>query len=116
MNNTKRAIKHLVLIIVVIGLTLTPRWMVQAGQTDIVGPAGSGSFGERVTVLPNGNIVVADPYYDSGSTTDVGAVYLYNGADGTLISTLTGFTAGDQVGHGIVVLSNGNFGVQPVLG
>jgi hypothetical protein len=86
-----------------------------ATQTDIAGPAGSGAFGTTVTVLPNGNIVVTDPYYDAGTTEDVGAVYLYDGATGTLISTLTGSTAGDQVGSGmygsgaVTVLISGNY-------
>jgi hypothetical protein len=84
-----------------------------ATQIDIVGPAGSGAFGSSVTVLPNGNIVVTDPYYDAGTTEDVGAVYLYDGATGALISVLTGSTAGDRVGFfGVQVLSNGNFVVR----
>ena len=37
-----------------------------ASQVDIAGPPGSGILG-AVTVLPNGNIVVSDPYYDAGS-------------------------------------------------
>jgi hypothetical protein len=32
-----------------------------AAQIDIAGPPGSHAFGWRVAVLPNGNIVVADP-------------------------------------------------------
>ena len=86
-------------------------------QTDIPGPAGSGLFGGTVLVLPNGNIVVADPTFDApGPVADVGAVYLYNGATGALISTLTGSTPGDQVGGGtgggVNVLANGNFLVR----
>jgi len=80
---------------------------------DIVGPPGSGEFGTIVTVLPNGNLVVTYPYYDSGSLTDVGAVYLYDGTSGALISTLTGSTAGDLVGFfGVIVLANGNYVVR----
>jgi hypothetical protein len=87
--------------------------MVAATQIDLVGPAGSGAFGRSVTVLPNGNIVVTDPYYDAGATGDVGAVYLYAGATGALISTLTGSTAGDRVGYfGVTALSNGNYVVR----
>ncbi|MCE9520163.1 MAG: hypothetical protein K8R87_11510, partial [Verrucomicrobia bacterium] len=85
-----------------------------SAQTDIAGPAGSGQFGTRVTVLPNGNIVVTDPFFDKSGPTvaDVGAVYLYS-PTGVLISTITGSTANDQVGSGgIVVLSNGNFIVR----
>jgi hypothetical protein len=88
-------------------------------QIDIAGPPGSGYFGQLVTVLPNGNIVVVDPYYDAGPIADVGAVYLYDGATGVLISMLTGSTAGDMVGcagsdceHGVTVLSNGNYLVR----
>ena len=84
-----------------------------AAQTDIHGPPGSGSFGQTVTVLPNGNLIVADPSYDAGGVADVGAVYLYNGATTALISQLTGSTAGDQVGSGgVIVLPNGNYVVR----
>jgi hypothetical protein len=76
---------------------------------DIIGPPGSGQFGKSVTALPNGNIVVTDPYYDSAMATDVGAVYLYDGATGALISTITGSTAGDQVGYSVTALTNGNY-------
>ena len=73
----------------------------------ISGPAGSVGFGSQVKVLPNGNVVVND--WLPGA---IGAVYLYS-RSGTLISTLTGSTPGDQVGvGGIVLLSNGNFVVS----
>jgi hypothetical protein len=49
-----------------------------ASQTDIVGPPGSGAFGTAVVVLPNGNIVVTDPFYDALGIQDVGAVFLYS--------------------------------------
>jgi len=89
---------------------------VSTAQTDILGPTGSGQFGARVVALPSGNIVVTDPSYDSGVITDVGAVYLYNGATRALISTLTGSTAGDQVGSGgVVTLENGNYVVLSPL-
>lgn len=76
---------------------------------DIVGPAGSGQFGYSVTKLPNGNLVITDPFYDlPGGITDVGAVYLYH--DTTQISMMTGSQYNDQVGSGgIVVLSGGNY-------
>ena len=35
-----------------------------AAQFDIVGPAGSGTFGKTVTVLPNGNFVVTSPEWN----------------------------------------------------
>src|SRR5207248_1718333 len=82
----------------------------------INGPAGSGRFGFSVTALPNGNFVVTDPFYDITSPTliaDVGAVYLYNGATGALISMLTGSTTDDRVGlEGVTVLSSGNYVVR----
>jgi hypothetical protein len=75
-------------------------------QTDIIGPLGSASFGTQVVALPNGNIVVTDPAYDGNK----GAVYLYNGATGVLVSALLGSTAGDQVGSGgVITLTNGNY-------
>lgn len=76
----------------------------------ISSPAGSAAFGSKLTLLPNGNMVVIDPGYSvSTNTTGVGAVYLYD-TNAVLISTLTGSTAGDKVGSGgITVLANGNF-------
>ena len=80
-----------------------------AAQIDISGPTGSGAFGTRVFVLPNGNFVVTDPY---GPVSDIGAVYLYS-ASGNLISTLTGSTANDRVGsRGIQVVGGSNFVVM----
>jgi hypothetical protein len=76
---------------------------------DISGPAGSAAFGKSTYVLPNGNIVVADPGYSSATTSAIGAVHLY-GPTGTRIATLTGSTANDRVGvKGILVLDDGNF-------
>ena len=89
-----------------------------ATQTDIVGPAGSGQFGDSVTVLPNGNFVVTDPGYDApGPIPDVGRVYLYNGATLALINTMTGSAANDLIGsdnsgRGVRVLANGDYVVS----
>jgi hypothetical protein len=87
-----------------------------SSQIDIVGPAGSGQFGQQVYILPNGNIVVTDPLYDittPSTIADVGAVYLYDGETLALISQLTGSTASDQVGNGgITILSNGNYVIK----
>jgi hypothetical protein len=83
------------------------------GQINLYGPAGSRSFGYSVTVLPNGNFVVTDPYYSPGTTTFAGAVYLYNGASKALISTMKGSLTTDLVGNGgITVLQDGNFLVR----
>ncbi|MBE0687390.1 MAG: hypothetical protein IH585_15475 [Anaerolineaceae bacterium] len=84
-----------------------------ATQIDIVGPPGSEWYGNNITVLPNGNLVVVDYGYDDESTLDVGAVYLYNGRSGELISMLTGSTAYDRIGNGgVTVLTNGNYVIR----
>ena len=84
-----------------------------AQSVTLAGPAGSGLFGSRVAVLPNGNFVVTDPGYDLGAAANAGAVYLYNGSTRALISTLTGATAGDQVGSGgVTVLATGHYVVS----
>ncbi len=81
-----------------------------AVQIDIPGPIGSGIFGSSVTALPNGNFVVLDSKMSSEGKTRLGAVYLYDGKTGTMISQLTGENANDQVGSGgVVVLANSNF-------
>lgn len=84
-----------------------------AQQLHIAGPAGSGSYGTAVKVLPNGNYVVTDPSYDEGLTPDVGAVYLYDGETHALISTLKGSQTNDAVGNGgITILANGHFVIR----
>src|SRR5262245_5625503 len=78
----------------------------RASQFDIAGPPGSAYFGTDVAALPNGNIVVTDPY---GVASNIGAAYLY-GPSGNLISKITGASADDHLGKGgIRVLANGNF-------
>jgi hypothetical protein len=75
-------------------------------------PAPGNHFGATVVALSTGNVVVTSPYDDAGGMNgvDVGAVYLFNGSTGALISTLRGSTAGDQVGKdGVTALSNGNY-------
>jgi len=55
-------------------------------------------------------VVITSPY-DSAGGTDAGAVYLFNGATGALISTLIGSQANENIGvnDGVVALSNGNY-------
>ncbi len=80
-----------------------------ATQIEINGPTGSGLFGSNIVTLPNGNLVVIDPTFDS-SAINIGAVYLYNGKTGALISTLTGNIKDDRIGtSGVAILSNGNY-------
>ena len=84
-----------------------------AQTSTLNGPIGSEKFGEEIKVLPNGNFVIVDSYYDDGATANVGAVYLYNGQTKQLISTLKGDQANDFVGFGgITVLANGNYVVR----
>lgn len=82
-------------------------------QTTLTGGPGTIKFGAKVQFLPNGNLVVVDPYYDdlSGSqpVTHAGAVFLYDGRTLNLISVMTGDKNGAFVPARITVLSNGNY-------
>ena len=108
------SVRAILLSAIVCGSSFAAVSAAHAAQTDITGPAGSGSFGTNVTLLPNGNFVVTDPGYDApGPIANVGAIYLYDGVTLALISTLTGSTANDAVGNGgVTVVSNGNFVVS----
>jgi len=70
-----------------------------------------------ITVLSNGNYVVASPEWDNGTTVDAGAVTFGSGASGIsgLVSSsnsLVGSRERDQVGEGVTALSNGNYVVN----
>jgi hypothetical protein len=100
----------MILLLALAPANASPRSVAQAAiVTDIDGPAGSGYFGNKGFVLPNGNIVVADSGYDAGDIANVGAVYLYDGVTFDLISTLKGSALDDQVGSKLILLSGGNF-------
>jgi hypothetical protein len=72
-------------------------------------PVPGNQFGATVVPLSTGNVVITSPFDDAGGT-DAGAVYLFNGATGALISTLRGSTSSDNIGSGTVTaLSNGNY-------
>jgi Repeat of unknown function (DUF5650)/Carboxypeptidase regulatory-like domain len=76
---------------------------------DIHGPEGSARFGDRVLILPNGNIAVADPEFDAGKDLpDVGAVYLYNGTTAQLLTSMIGNSPGDRIGSGGLVHVSAN--------
>jgi filamentous hemagglutinin family protein len=79
---------------------------------DLVNPnIGAGDmFPSFTTVLGNGNIVAGDPN-DDFAASNAGAIYLYDGTTGALISSLTGSAADDQVGSTPVtqLFSTGNF-------
>ncbi|OWK47467.1 beta strand repeat-containing protein [Fimbriiglobus ruber] len=72
-------------------------------------------FGAQIVPLSTGNVVITAPDDNAGGP-DAGAVYLFNGTTGALISTLTGSHEHDQIGFsltgtraGVIPLSNGNF-------
>src|SRR5262249_54822550 len=77
-------------------------------------PAPGNLFGQTVLPLSTGNVVITSPYDDAGGT-DAGAVYLFSGATGELISTLLGSSPRDTIGEGspdfegVIALTNGNF-------
>lgn len=86
---------------------------IRAQNIDITGPAGSGFFGSQALPLPNGNIAVIDHGYDNGAIQDVGAIYLYDGASGALISVTIGTQASDMIGSGgALILTDGDFLVR----
>ena len=75
-------------------------------------PNPGNDFGTHVVPLSTGNVVITSPYDDAGGT-DAGAVYLFNGQTGSLISTLTGSADDDRVGNfGVTPLTNGNYVVR----
>src|SRR5262249_29217134 len=72
-------------------------------------PASGNQFAATVVALSTGNVVITSPFDDAGGA-DAGAVYLFNGSTGALISTLRGSAANDRVGSGgVTALSNGNY-------
>jgi len=78
-------------------------------------PNPDNEFGHSVVPLSTGNVVITSPFDDAGGV-DAGAVYLFNGATGELISTLTGSSADDGIGKGgVIALPNGNFVVKSIF-
>ncbi len=64
---------------------------------------GSGDlFGQNLQVLGNGNILVFNAN-DDFAATNSGAIYLFDGLTGALISNLRGSAANDRVGSGSIV-------------
>lgn len=78
-------------------------------------PNPGNQFGHSVVPLNTGNVVITSPFDDAGGT-NAGAVYLFNGTTGALISSLRGTSAGDNIGSGgVTAFSNGNFLVRSPL-
>ena len=66
-------------------------------------------FGSHLLPLRNGHVLLADAN-DNFAAPAAGAVYLFDGLTGALISTLTGSSANDMVGNGgMMALRNGNY-------
>lgn len=90
---------------------LEDRTLLTAAFSEFVDPNPSvgNFFGDTILPLITGNVVITSPYDDAGGT-DAGAVYLFDGATGALISTLTGSSDYDVVGiDGVTTLTNGNY-------
>ena len=86
--------------------------VIAGGTFSLVNPSSdpSSRFGAEVITLSNGNVVVTDPVLNVNGNTASGAVYLFNGTTGSLISTLAGTAPNEAVGGGgIGALANGNF-------
>jgi len=94
-------------------ITISTAGSLPAFQLIDPNPANSNNFGLSILALSTGNVGVTSPYDDFGAL-NAGAVYLYNGTSGALISTLTGSTANDNLGDsGITALTgNGNYVVR----
>ncbi|MBP2232454.1 filamentous hemagglutinin family protein, partial [Azospirillum agricola] len=83
-------------------------------QFDLVdpNPAASNSFGASVQLLSGGNILVTSQG-DDFSASNAGAVYLFNGTTGALISALYGSDTNQALGAITpTTLANGNFVVK----
>jgi hypothetical protein len=93
-------------------------------QFDLIDPhsTAGGNFGSSVSVVGEGNVVVANPNDNFGGSS-AGAVYLFDGLTGALLSSLVGSHPSDEVGGtryssiysniaGITSLNNGNYVFQ----
>lgn len=114
MAGSSRAVRRIAALAAVVALLTSPVTRVAWAGPPFVqfsdpNPSPGNRFGATVLPLSTGNVVITAPLDDAGGP-DAGAVYLFNGATGALISTLKGSTADDNVGGGgVVALSNGNF-------
>jgi hypothetical protein len=85
-----------------------------SSSNSLVGSSASDSVGSGLTVLTNGNYVVACISWDSGTITDVGTVTWGNGTIGisgvvSSNNSLVGSSASDNVGDFVIPLTNGNY-------
>jgi hypothetical protein len=89
---------------------------VVSSSNSLVGSSASDNVGGGVgvTALTNGNYVVRSSNWDSGTITNVGAVTWGNGTSGisgvvSSSNSLVGSSASDNVGAGVLALTNGNY-------
>ncbi|MBB1396701.1 Ig-like domain-containing protein [Pseudoalteromonas sp. SG44-8] len=75
------------------------------------GAASSDRFGEVITPVGLNNFVASSLYVSAinGSADNVGNVSLFNGTNGSLVSSVYGITAGDGFGSEVQVQANGNY-------
>lgn len=74
-------------------------------------------FGQRLVVLPNGNIVVQSPLADIGGLADSGAVVWIDAGIGlnqavSETNSIHGSTAGDRVGDGLAFADDSDYIIQ----
>ncbi|AWM77405.1 YDG domain-containing protein [Phenylobacterium parvum] len=80
-------------------------------QYELIDPhfGSDNNFGAQVVPLSTGNVVVTASF-DSSVALRAGAVYLFNGTTGALLSTVVGSRADDRVGYWVEqLIGNGNF-------
>jgi hypothetical protein len=87
---------------------------VVSADNSLVGSSAGDSVGQWITVLANGNYVVASYTWDNGEIADAGAATFVpaNGSVHGAVSpanSLVGALADDRVGLGVVALTNGNY-------
>ncbi len=88
-----------------------------SAANSLVGSATGDGVGTFVTVLSNGNFVVASRLWNNGAATDAGAATWVNAAAGiagtiTESNSLVGSSSNDSVGDPVVALTNGNYVVR----
>jgi len=86
-----------------------------SSANSLTGTTTGDQIGSSVSILTNGNYVVSSASWNNGiASSKFGAATWGSGASGisgtvSIGNSLIGTTAGDQVGDGVVALSNGNY-------
>lgn len=88
-----------------------------SAANSLVGSTPGDQIGRfEITVLPNGNYIVASPYWDNGAAANAGAVTWCSGTQGcagaiSAENSLVGTQSGDHVGWIVRVLASGHYAV-----